>query len=544
MSDLSFTAFVNLAFGLALFLYGMNTMSEGLESVAGSKMKRIVELFTANPLVGILVGALVTAVIQSSSATTVMVIGFVNAGIMNLAQALSIIMGANIGTTITGQMVSFKLTALAPYAVVIGVFGQFFFKNKSRKQKYFQILLGFGLLFMGMSTMSSSMAPLKQLPEFRNLISSLASPGFGNAILGVLLGAAITAVIQSSSAVTAIIVAMATENTISIDAAFPIILGANIGTTVTAMLSSIGATKTAIKAAVMHLFFNVVGSIIFLMIFVVFREDAINVMHTLGGTSERQIANTHTLFNIINTVMLFPFSKLIISFVNKIIPGKDAREFEIRLDDRMIETPVFAIQMVKAEIKRMGELALKSYDNAIESFKHTDLDLANKVFETEKKINMMEGAIADFLVKLSNASIAISERAYIDNMISVINDIERIGDHADNIGEMTVHNVNNNVRPSRTAFEQLEEMSGTVRKSVVQAFSSLEIGDSSLAKDVVEREGKIDYYEKLLRDDHIRRLKEGQCRPVAGVVFLDVISNLERIGDHASNIAYYVLDNN
>lgn len=542
MSGFPIDAFLNLAFGLALFLYGMNTMSNGLESAAGTKMKRIVELFTVNPFVGILVGALVTAIIQSSSATTVMVIGFVNAGIMTLSQALAIIMGANIGTTITGQMVSFNLTSLAPYAVILGVFGQFLFSKNSHQQKYFQVLLGFGLLFLGMSTMSSSMAPLRELQAFKDLIQSLSSPGIGNAILGLLIGTAITGIIQSSSAVTAIIVAMATEGTITIDAAFPIILGANIGTTITAMLSSIGATKTAIKAATMHLLFNVVGSVFFLLIFVTFREYALNIMWQLGTNPERQIANTHTLFNLVNTAMLFPFSKVIISFVNKIIPGEDEKAFGIRLDDRMIETPAFAIQMVQSEVIRMSDLAVFSYDKAIDAFKNSNIESATEVFETEKKINMFERTIADFLVKLSNANITHVQRTYLDNMINIINDIERIGDHADNIGEMAMHNIENNVHTSEMAFIQLDELSDKVRKSIIQAFKALETNNHRSAREVVEREGGIDELEKVLRAEHIKRLKDGLCKPVAGVVFLDIISNLERIGDHASNIALYVLD--
>lgn len=541
MEEFSLNVLISLACGLALFLYGMKTMSEGLESAAGSKMKRIVELFTLNPIVGVFVGAFVTAIIQSSSATTVMVIGFVNAGIMNLYQALGIIMGANIGTTVTGQMVSFKLTALAPVAIVIGVFGVMVFNN-SRKEKYFQILLGFGLLFMGMEMMSNSMAPLRKLQSFKTLITTLSKPGILNAIFGLAIGTVITAVIQSSSAVTAIIVAMATEGAISIDAAFPIILGANIGTTVTAMLSSIGACKTAIKAAIMHLLFNVIGSSLFLLLFVLFRENALNIMHALGPDAERQIANTHTLFNVINTIMLFPFSRQIIALANKIIPGEDEKGFAIRLDERMIETPAFALQMVKTEIERMGNIALNSFDNSMKSFIDKDAALAEKVFSDEHNINALERAIADFMVKLSNAPITPKERLYLDNMINIINDIERIGDHAENIAEMTIHNIKNEIFTSPMAYDQLVEMSEKVRTSIFESLSALSQNDHQLANKVVEREGRIDEYEKVLRKEHIKRLGDGKCMPVAGVIFLDVVSNLERIGDHSSNIALYVLD--
>lgn len=532
---------ISLASGLALFLYGMKLMSEGLESVAGSKMKRIVELFTSNPIVGVFVGAFVTAIIQSSSATTVMVIGFVNAGIMNLTQAVSIIMGANIGTTITGQMVSFRLDALAPVAIVVGVFLLMAFAS-NRKQKYGYVILGFGLLFMGMGIMGDSMAPLKELQMFRDLIIALSSPGIGNILLGVLIGTAITAVIQSSSAVTAIIVAMASEGTITIDAAFPLILGANIGTTVTAMLSSVGANKMAIKAGLIHTLFNVVGSLIFVVLFILFREQSLTLMYAMGANAARQIANVHTVFNLVNTVLLFPFRNQLVCLVNKLIPGEESRGFSIRLDERMIETPAFAIQMVKTEIERMGEITMDSYDAAIKGYIEQSEKAAREVFEYEKQINEFESTIAGFLVKLSNAPITSDQRSFLDNMINVINDIERVGDHADNIAELAIHNIENDIYTSPMAYEQIKEMGDNVRKSIYQAFKALAEDDHALAEKVIEREGRIDNFEKVLRKEHIKRLSDGLCRPVAGVVFLDILSNLERIGDHASNIALYVLD--
>lgn len=534
---------VALFSGLALFLYGMNIMSEGLEKAAGARLKRIVELFTKNTVVGVFVGAFVTMLIQSSSATTVMVVGFVNAGIMNLSQAVGIIMGANIGTTITAQMVAFKLTEVAPYAITLGV-GLLFFSKSSKTKNYALVIFGFGLLFMGMHQMGVAMKPLKDMPSFKNAVIMLSTPGVLNSLMALAIGLGFTSLIQSSSATTALLVTMASEGTITIDAAFPMILGANIGTCVTAILSSIGANKTAKKAALIHLIFNVFGSVLFLIIFIVFRNPVSAILHNLGGDATRQIANVHTVFNVTNTLLLLPFAGILVKLVNHLMPtDEEADQYEKKLDDRMIETPIFAIQAVNNEVLRMARLAHASYNNAIKAFVHFDIKAAHDTFAAEKHINEMEKYIADFLIKLSNSSVSNDERVSIDNMFNIINDIERIGDHADNLAELAMHRIENKLKISEHAIAELEHMSQRVEKSIVQAISSLELGDRTLANQVIEREGEIDLMEKTLRKDHIKRLNEQKCAPSAGVIFLDVISNLERIGDHASNIALFVSDN-
>ncbi len=533
---------VQVLSGLALFLFGMKMMSENLESVAGHKMKKIIGMFTSNPIRGILVGAVVTALVQSSSATTVMVIGFVNAGIMSLYQAIGIIMGANIGTTITGQMVSLKLSALAPYAIIIGGLGLMLISKKS-KQNRFYIILGFGILFMGMDIMGDAMSPLRQSPAVAGIIQSLSEPGVVNTLLGLILGAAITAVIQSSSAVTAIVVAMAGSGAIGIAAAFPIVLGANIGTTVTAILSSIGASKTAKKAALMHLLFNVIGSVIFIILYIIFRGPALKLMNMLGANAKRQIANTHTIFNVLNTLMLFPFAKGLVALVNRLIPGEENEESVLRLDERMIETPSVAIEMVKTEIDRMGAMALESYDYSMDAYLTKDAKSVQKVYEIEKVINEMEHGINDYLIKLSApTSLSTEQKSYIDNMFNVINDIERIGDHAENVAGLANQAIKDGVVSSDKALKQVAGMSGKVRKSIVQSLKALAKEDKKSANKVIKRENKVDKIEKTMRKEHIKRLQEGLCKPEAGIIFLDVISNLERVADHAENISEYVND--
>lgn len=540
---MDFSIIVELFGGLGLFLYGMNVMSEGLEKAAGNKMRRIIELFTKNPVIGVLVGAFVTAIIQSSSATTVMVVGFVNAGIMNLYQAIGIIMGANIGTTSTALLVSFNLTELAPYSIAIGV-GIMMFSKNSKSKKYAQILIGFGILFMGMDVMKHAMKPLRSSKSFTDMIVALGGPGLVNSLLGILIGFGITAVIQSSSATTAMVVAMAQEGQIPLEVAFPVVLGANIGTTVTAMLSSIGANKTAKRAALMHLMFNVIGSGLFLVLFVVFREQGLSIIKASSNQVDNQIANSHIVFNVTNTLLLLPFYKVIVLAAEKFIPITEDESAVIakKLDDRILETPTVAIPVVMDEVIRMGNLSIESYKSAILAILENKMTKAQETFKYEKAINDMEGNIADYLVKVSNSAISEGQRVVVDSLFSTINDIERIGDHADNLAELAVYKIENKLSFSDVAVDELKLMSERVEKSLHQSFESLLSNQKDLARSVLEREGEIDMLEKTLRKEHIKRLNEQLCKPGSGVIFLDMISNLERIGDHASNIAEAVLD--
>ncbi len=534
---------ISLLGGLGLFLYGMNVMSDGLEKSAGDRMKHLIEVLTKNRIMGVLLGTLVTMIVQSSSATTVMVVGFVNAGIMNLTQSIGVIMGANIGTTITAQLVSIELTALAPIAIALGVGLKYFSKNNNVK-KYAEILLGFGILFLGMDMMKDAVRPLREIEEFKNLLSSFGSGSISDTVMAIFTGFAITAIVQSSSATTGILIALASQGLLPIQSAFPVLLGTNMGTTVTAMLSSLGANKTAKRAAVMHFMFNLIGTVVF---GIFLSRLTIDMVVKLSDDPARQLANAHTFFNIMNTLMLLPFAGFLVFVSKKIIPVTEGELTEIvgikYLDDRILETPSIAIVQVLKEVLHMGNVAFNSYAAAVESIITHNPEKAHETFKLEKGINFMEKSIASYLVALSNREVSLNQREIIDGLFSTINDIERIGDHSDNLAELGLHKVDNKLIFSTTAIEELQLMTDRVSKSYKQALDALYSGDENIAKRVIEREGEIDLMERNYRREHIRRLNEGLCSPEAGVIFLDIISNLERIGDHASNIALAILDN-
>lgn len=541
MEAISPTMIITLLSGLALFLYGMTTMSNGLEAAASSKLKRIVELFTANPLIAIVVGAFVTAIFQSSSATTVMVVGFVNAGIMNLSQTIGLIMGANIGTTVTAQMVSFKLDAIAPYAIVIGVAGMFFNENNIIK-KYAQIFLGFGILFMGMSQMGDTMKILRDVPQVKEMISSLSVPTIPNTLILLLIGMVFTAIIQSSSATTALLVSMVGEGAIGVETAFPIIMGANIGTTITALLSCIGTTRSAVKAAIIHFLFNFIGVFIFITLFILFRGQSQEIMYQLGANPTRQIANTHTIFNIANTVILFPFSALLLKIVNTILPDAKEEVIEQHLDERMLEAPSLAIQAVKNEIARMGEKAVEAYKNSVSAFLYNDSSKVEYGMKIEEIINSMEKYIADFLIKLSNSHLSPAEHKFVDNMFAVINDLERIGDHSKNIVQIAEIKIKNALFFSESAIEDFLNMHEEVLTAAENSILAYLNDDMHNVKMVLDAEVKVNAFEKEFRNKHIRRLNEGTCQIESGVLFLDLLSGMERISDYSHNLAQYVQD--
>lgn len=529
--------------GLGLFLYGMTVMSEGLEKSAGNKLEKIIEKLSSNIFKGVFVGAIVTMIVQSSSATTVMVVGFVNAGIMNLTQAIGIIMGANIGTTITAQLVSIDISALAPIAIALGV-GIKLFSKKNKQIIIGEIILGFGILFLGMEIMKDALKPLRELPAFIDMITSIGAGSLMGTIKGFLIGLIVTAIVQSSSATTGIMVALALAGVLPIESAFPILLGTNVGTCVTALLSSISANRTAKRAALMHLLFNVIGTIIFITFF---SKITIAIVSGMSDDPARQLANAHTLFNVVNTILLLPFAGLIVKAVSMILPTtpeeKEASTFGVKyLDDRILETPTIALGQAMKEVLHMGNLAKISYESAIQAIRDNDMKSVEKTFKIEKTINILEREISDYLIKLSNTAIDNDDRKVIDGLFSTVNDIERVGDHADNIAELALYKIDNNVNFSEKAILELEEMVGKVTESYDLALQAMKEESRHHAQRVIEIEGVVDEMEKTLRKKHITRLNEGRCETSSGIIFLDMLSNLERISDHSSNIALAVLD--
>ncbi len=533
--------------GFGMFIYGMHIMAEGLQKSAGNKMKNLLGILTNNRYVAVVVGALVTAIIQSSSASTVMVVGFVNAGLMTLVQATGVIMGANIGTTITSWIVSsaewmvfFKPSQVAPLFLGVGAILLFFSKNQKHKQ-IGEILVGFSLIFVGLDFMKDGIDPYKGSQLFKDAFIVLGQ----NPFLGVLAGAMVTAIIQSSSASVGILQTLAATGVVPFSAAIYIVLGQNIGTTVTAMLSSIGANKTARRAAIVHLLFNVIGTVVFTIGAVVYFKF-INIDRGLAIITMTQISVFHTFFNISNTVMLFPFANKLVAMAERLVPGEDRQgesedEITLRhLDDRILETPTFAVENAIKEVGRMGELAVDNTRLAIEALLEKDYKKMSEVSLTEKNINKLENLITDYLVKISNTALNEHQHEVVTNLFHTVNDIERVGDHAENIAELGKYYAENELSFSEEAMEEFHEIAELTLSTISAAVEARLDDNADLVKLVEEQEEEVDVMEDYLRGAHIRRLAKNLCDSTTGVVFLDSISNLERISDHALNIAYYV----
>ncbi|MDU1412034.1 MAG: Na/Pi cotransporter family protein [Clostridium sp.] len=533
---------INLLGGLGLFLYGMKMMGDGLENAAGDRLKGIFDRITSNPIKGVITGTIVTAIIQSSSATTVMVVGFVNAGLMNLYQASAVIMGANIGTTITAQLITFKFDSFSPIFLAIGALMVLFIKNRKGRE-IGQIILGFGVLFLGLNLMSDAMSPLKDSAVFREMIMSLD----GRTILGVFIGLVMTAVLQSSSASTGILVALANTGSLPLSVAIPILLGNNIGTCVTALISSIGTSRTAKKAAVLHLTFKIIGTVIFLVIpMSVVTQMVLKISPTTGaGVVAKQIANAHTLFNIVNTIILLPFIKYLVAFVNRIIPGEEEKEvIGLKyIDERLLETPAIAFGQTTNEVVRMAEKAKENLEVAMDGFLSQNEDKIKSVYKSEKIINMLEHDITRYLVALSNSELGDEQRAELAAYFHVVNDIERIGDHAENIADLASEMISKDLKVSEEAIDEIKNMFNVTISALEMSIDCFKSYNRDKADNVRKVEESIDSLEKKLRSSHIKRLNKGICSATVGTVFLDLISNLERIGDHSLNIAEIIAEN-
>ena len=543
------TIILGFAGGLGLFIYGMQVMASGLQKAAGNSLKKILEVLTKNKFLGVLLGIGVTAIIQSSSATTVMVVGFVNAGLMNLQQTVGIIMGANIGTTVTGWLVSsvqwagvFSPENLAPIAVFIGAALAIFSKKQTVNQ-IGEILVGFGMLFIGIEMMSTGVEPLQHLPAFKEAFTQ-----FGrNPLLGVLVGAVVTAVIQSSSASVGILQSLSLTGLVSWNSAVYIIMGQNIGTCVTALLSSVGTSKYAKGAAYIHLLFNVIGSVFFSILAAIF----FTFYHDFGfqKIGMVEISLIHTGFNIANTVIMFPFSGLFVKMAEKLatVTSKNTGDDEtvpVHLDDRILSTPSIAMSNCTKEIVRLGNMSLKNLTAACESLENRDGSRVEKILEREKNIDNLTKAITAYLVKLCNSNLTKQENTNATGMFHIVNDMERIGDHAENIIEMTQQMIADDLELSKKGIDDLKKMAEESLKSVRNCIIALSDNDIDFAEKVIKEEERVDNLEKQIRGEHMQRLTSGECNPRVGVIFLDALTNLERVSDHALNVAQGVIGAN
>lgn len=552
---------IGLIGGLGLFIYGMNLMSDGLKSIAGDRMKRLLEILTNNRIMAIFVGTIVTMIVQSSSTTTVMIVGFVNAGLMNLMQAAGVILGANIGTTITAQLIAFDIAGIAPLFIGIGVLIALFSKKKKTRQ-IGGIILGFGILFVGINTMSDVMRPLRDNQAFIDILVS-----FGQSpLLGLLAGAGITAIIQSSSATVGLLQAVAISGafdgiagTSPLAIIVPIILGMNIGTCATALLSCIGTSTTAKKAAIIHFFVNIAGSVWVMILLGVINSVTngnnpfFEFLATISGNRmvdgqsipdiNRQIANFHTIFNAANMLILLPFMTPMVHLIDRLLPDQiNPEERRVQFDERMMQNPSIAIGQLVKEVIRMGNLANKNLNQSLEAILSKNEVLCEKVHNREKLVNEFEKDITEYLVLISNKSLSEKENNSILNLYNCIHNIERISDHADNLAELAQYRIDNKVSFSNTAIDELKVMMNTVIETSEDAIKAIETYDRSTAVRVLKREEEINTMEDQLRTGHIDRLNKQICKPATGVIFLDIIGNLERVGDHATNIAELILD--
>ncbi len=542
MSSEAFNGTINFLAGLAIFIYGMHIMSAGLQNSANTRFKSILAAITKNKFFGVITGVAVTALIQSSSSTTVMLVGFVNAGLMTLGQTIGVIMGANIGTTVTSWIVSLsstdlgfmKTSFLAPIALVIGVV-MVFFGQKEKTKTTGSIIVGFGFLFFGLEFMSEAVKPLRDAPIF---IEAFAKLGH-NPILGIIAGAVVTAVVQSSSASVGILQVLAENGIVTWNAAVFIILGQNIGTCITAMLASIGASKNAKATAYMHLLFNLIGSIVFAIIAVVY----FNINQTVGteNISSVQISVFHSFFNILNTIMLFPFANLIVKVASKLAGVEPDEKVKVTLDERLLETPEVALITVYNEIETMANKVSESVNNAVEAITEKNVALAKDVLMQERSINEYDKNLTTYLIRLSHEPA--TEDNYvskINNLLHIINDIEQVGDHAADIAKHVVAMDEEDVTFTSQGCGELKNMCSLSIKCFNDAVKAVLTNDEQLAFSVVDQEREIDKLEAKYRDLHIARLTNGDCGMGTKAYYTDIISAIERVSDRAFDITKYL----
>ena len=536
---MSIANILSMAGGLGLFLFGIRTMGDGLENAAGAKLKRMLEVLTGNRFLAVLVGFVVTAIIQSSTATTVMVVGFVNAGMMTLAQVVFVKMGANILTTVTSLLIALNFSSVAAASVLVGVILMLASK-KTLVKNLGSIFTGFGLLFLGIDLMSDSMAPLRESAGFMNFIVAVSDSPL-RPLFGILLGIVMTAVLQSSSASVGVLQTLAMQGLVPLKFSVFVLFGQNIGTCLTALFSTVGAKKNSKRAAVIHLLFNLLGTGMFILIALL--TPYIEWIEKISSDPMAQIAISHIVFNVVSTIVLFPFAKLLVKLSCLIVPGKDDSESEMHcrfIDDRLLNTPPFAVMQVGKEVARMAKLARDNFEtSAYALINRSDKDL-DKVMEKEEVINYLNHHITSYLVKLNALDITDSDSDYIARVFHAINDIERVGDHATNLAEAAERNIGDGLTFSDAARDELNQLCGSVITLLdrsIEAFDRQSLGDGE-AKELSDLEEHIDDLTLTCQDAHIFRLNRNECNTEAGMLYLNTITDFERVGDHAINIAF------
>ena len=538
---MSSSILLSMAGGLGLFLFGMHTMSESIEKAAGARLRSILEFFTTNRFTGMLVGMLFTAIIQSSSACTVMVVSFVNSGLMNLYQAAGVIFGANIGTTITSQLVSFNLSEYAPIFLLVGAVFVMFCKNP-KIVKMAEVVLGFGVLFTGLSSLSSAMSALRDVPVVVNMLSTLKSP-----LLAVLVGTLLTSIIQSSSVTVSIALLMCNQGLLSLNICLFIILGCNIGACTPAVLTSMTCKKDAKRAAMIHLLFNIIGTIIVFFIFLFGMDFVLELLHGISGDNPgRCVANAHTAVKIFQVIILLPFSTWIVKLTYLVVPGEEKsvnyrENMQLKyIGEKAVFNPATAVVDVLKEVERMACLASENLNRAMNSFITLDEDDMKEVYEVEKNINFLNKSITDYLVKINQTTLPIEDLKSLGALFHVVNDIERIGDHAENFAEAAQRRKEGKLSFSKEAIKELGDILNMVNTIMQFSIDTIHDSGDEHMEDIIRLEQAVDEKERELQQAHVNRLTRNECTPEAGMLYSDVVSGLERVADHATNIVLYL----
>ncbi|OMP67666.1 Na/Pi cotransporter family protein [Domibacillus epiphyticus] len=525
--------------GLGIFLYGVKQMGDGLQASAGDRLREILDRFTTNPVMGVFAGILVTILIQSSSGTTVITVGLVSAGFMTLKQAIGVIMGANIGTTVTAFIIGIDIGDYSLLILALGSMFIFFFKNK-KSNNFGRIIYGFGALFYGLELMSAGMNPLLDFQSFHDLSLNMSN----SPILSVFVGTIFTMIVQSSSVTIGILQGLFSEGLLDLHAALPVLFGDNIGATITAVLASLGATVAAKRAAATHVLFNIIGTVIFLIFLPVYMTFIAFLQESMNLNPEMTIAFAHGTFTVTNTIIQLPFVAVLAMIVTKLIPGDDSYiEYKPKyLDPIFIEqSSSIALSQSKEEIIRMGHFAIQEMEESHKYLKTKHQKNAEKANQLEEAINNLDQKITDYLVKVGTTQLTGLESERHAILIDAVRNIERIGDHAENICELVDYQQTNRVQMTDQAAADLDEMFILTIETVTKSIHAFDSNDRDLAREVAEQEEQIDKMERKLRKQHILRLNNGKCTGQAGIVFVDIISNLERMGDHAVNLAETVL---